>query len=477
MKRMKKLLAALITTMLLVPCFSLLAYAAQGTIMFTDPETATGEEVTVTGVVKTAGPKIGDANVVMKYDPTALQFVSGDKVTKQEDGKLVYDAKGTGAEVEHRFNMVFKALKVGDTKIEIESYTAYLFSDETLNCDRGSSAIKIAQGTKPVESEETPVAGTATGEGASIEVGGKSYKLSSTFEEKDMPLDFVRGELDYAGTAYQVAVQETSGVKLGYLVDESGVGKFFVYNEDKAAFAPFEQITVSDTTSIILLDDTKAIQLPDTYKEVKFTIEQSGNEFPAWQDTAAEGRYIVYAVNSQGTKSLYSYDKAEGTYQRFEAPAVTKEKTGNTIIDKAKEFVKEHLTYVMIGAAAALLLLLLILIVVGVKLRNRNLELDELYDEMELDLEEPASAPKKQKEPKEKKAAFASKKDKRDEEYFEDELEEDDFEEDYDDEYEDEDYDDVEEEEEEAPRSKRSAKDVYDDDDDDFRIDFIDLDD
>ena len=46
---------------------------------------------------------------------------------------------------ELRTTMKFKALKMGDTTITVDSSKAYLYSDETLTLDQGSSAIKIEQ--------------------------------------------------------------------------------------------------------------------------------------------------------------------------------------------------------------------------------------------------------------------------------------------------------------------------------------------
>lgn len=473
MKRMKRIVTILLAVCLIVPCFSMVTNAANGTIMFTDPTAATGESVTVTGVVKAGGPKIGDANVAMTYDKTALEFTSGDNVTAGTDGTLVYDVKGTGNETEHRFNMIFKVLKEGATKIDVASYKAYLFSDETLNCDKGSATVTATKGTEPVapaEGETTDIA-TATGSDKAIKVGDKEYTLSQDFAGKDIPAGFVGAEMTYDGAQYKVVKQESSGIYLGYLVGADNVGKFFLYSEDDASFYPFEQVTISDTTSIILLSETKKVKLPEEFEKVSFAIKDSGNEFPAWQDTKTDGFYVVYAVNNEGTKGFYQYDKKEATYQRFEAPTVSETKKATSLLGKVENLLKDHLNYFILGAGLGILLLFVILIILASKLHNRNAELDDLYDEYGIDEEddepEEPIVRSKEKPGKEKKSLFASRADARDETFFdeEDEPDFDDEDDGYDEDFEDDDLSD-------------DTRSLYEDEEDeDFKVDFIDLDD
>lgn len=474
MKRMKRLATILLTLCLVVPCIPFISHAANGQIMFTDPTAKTGEDVTVTGVVKTGGPDIGDANVTMKYDTTALQFVSGDNVTAGTDGTIVYDGKSSGGSTEHRFDMVFKVLKEGEAKIEVTDYKAYLASDEVLNCDKGNATVTAEKGTEPVaDTTDTATPETTASGNEKVTVNEKEYTLSQTFADKDIPAGFKAAEITYNGAQVKMVQQESSGVYLGYLLDSANKGDFFLYNQEDATFSPFEQVMISDTTTIILLSDTKGLKLPSDYKSVTFSIEDSGNDFPAWQNTKTDGFYIVYAINSEGTKGFYQYDKNEGTYQRFEMPAVSETKKSTSMLGKVEDFMGDHLSAFILGAGLGLLILLVIVIIVAVKLHNRNSELDELYDEYGIDDEvETKIEPVKElaEEPlKEKKAIFASRKDQADEKFFEDEEfeeGEDDYADDYDEEEDDDDYE-----------SFETSKSRYDDEDDDFKVDFIDLDD
>ena len=143
MKMMKKAAAMILSVCLTVPMFGTIVSAAQGQLMFSDPETKVGETVDVSLVVKTGGDAIGDADITMSYDTSALEFVSGDGVQADGSGNLTYSGSGTGSENELRTTLQFKALKAGDTTISVQSSKAYLYNDETLTLAEGSSAVKV----------------------------------------------------------------------------------------------------------------------------------------------------------------------------------------------------------------------------------------------------------------------------------------------------------------------------------------------
>ena len=85
MKLAKKLATFLLALCLVVPCFSMLTYAADGKLMFTDPSTATGETVEVKGVVEVdASLSLEDITVNLTYDTTMLRFLNGEGITETE---------------------------------------------------------------------------------------------------------------------------------------------------------------------------------------------------------------------------------------------------------------------------------------------------------------------------------------------------------------------------------------------------------
>ncbi len=484
MKIMKKLAAFVLALSLAFPMYSIVGYAADGNVSFTDPGTKTGETVEVTCALRAGGQGLKSFDITLKYDPEYLAFESGDEgVTKESDGVLKYSGTSNG---ENRigFNMKFVALKVGSTKVEVQESTGVTAGGETITCANGNSTVKIEQGTKEVQ---MPATGA---QDVPVTVDGVSYNLSDNFKNADIPSGFTETKLSYEGTERRFVQDEQGATILGYLVNEQGEGNFFLYNPSTSEFSAYVMVTVSPSTTIVLQKEEKGLKIPEGYQEVKLTVND--NEFPAWQNVNEEGFYLVYAMNSStGEKGFYQYDTVEESYQRFaggDAAAVQeKEASSNKIV----KLVEENLMIVLIAVAALVLLLLIVVIVLAVKLRHRNLELDDLYehgagdvDELE-DLEDLDDLDEVVEEPVSKeKGLFKNRFKKSKEEELEDDDDFDSFriDDEYDDEmYEDDDFDD------DYYEGDDDFDDSYDDDydydfddddetDEEYDVDFIDLD-
>ncbi len=157
MKVLKKFASIIIAVCLMIPVLSTVVFAADGVLMFSDPSTKVGENVSVDFVVQSSGGTIGSVDVTMSYDPKALEFVSGDGFTADGAGTLTY--KGTGGGTELRTAVVFRALTVANTQFSVSSSSANDFFRDTLNLNNGSSAISIAaadDGTTSVEPTSAP---------------------------------------------------------------------------------------------------------------------------------------------------------------------------------------------------------------------------------------------------------------------------------------------------------------------------------
>ena len=447
MKIMKKISAVLLALCLCATCFSMTAYAADGRISFTDPETKVGDMVDVKCVVKSTSGNLGNVEVKLKYDAAYLRFDSGDGVTADSDGALTY--KGNGGSAEASFTMKFQALQEGSTKVEITGATISDSSGASLTLNQGNSSVKIGAGDP---SKITQTTSAASAGDVDVEVNGQSYKLTDNFADADIPAGYSRTQVPLDGSDRQMVVNESGTIYLGYLMDSNNLGDFFIYNQEDATFAPYEEVSISDTTSIVILSDTSKVNLPKTYKEAKLTLNDK--EFPVWQDTEHDGYYVLYAMNNNGETGYYQYDTAENTYQRFEASAAddSEDKADNSLMGKIRKFLDKHLQLLVLVVGLGGILILIILIVLAVKLRNRNLELDDLYDEygIDLDEEEPVEpVSKKNKAAKDKSSKGKGKKKKYDEDDF------DDYEDDFDDDYDD--FDDYEDEYEDD-------EDTYDED-------------
>lgn len=467
MKIMKKLAASLLALCLMLPMYSMVSYAADGRVSFTDPKTKTGESVEVTCALRAGGEGLQSFDITLEYDTEYLAFESGaEGVTKESDGILKYTGKSSG-DTRIGFEMKFVALKEGTTKIEVKESSGVTAGGETIDCTNGNSTVTIEKGTKEVQ---LPV---STASDVDVTVDGVSYKLSDSFKNADIPAGFTEVKLPYEGTERRFVQDATGTITLAYLVDAEGAGNFFQYNQNDGSFAAYVMVTVSPSTTIVLQKAEKGLKIPAGYQEVKLTV--NNNEFPAWQDVDQEGFYLVYALNSgTGEKGFYQYDTMEESYQRFVVSENTEEKEASANTNKILQLVEKNLMIVLIGVVALVVILLIVIITLAVKLRYRNLELDDLYDsgagELDEDFyEEEAPAPKKNRFKKskgDKDDDFDSLRLDDDDDIYEDEDDYDDddfYDDDYDDDFDD-DYDDDEFDFDD------------DDDEDDYDVDFIDLD-
>lgn len=418
MKVGKKISSVLLALCLLVPCFSMVAYAADGKISFSDPQAKVGKVVEVKCAVRSNGGSLGDVEVNLNYDSEALSFESGDGAESNEEGSVT--CIGNGGSSEQIFMLSFEALKEGSTQITVASATVTSSDGSELTLDEGNSTIKISKG----KSSKSKKKKGGSANDVQVEIDGTAYMLTDDFPEGDIPDGYERMMVTLDGQERQMVVNPNSGVTLAYLLN-GDAGDFFLYNEEDATFAPYEELVISDKTSIILLSDTSAVNLPSDYKEAELTLDDKS--FPVWQKAGEEGYYVLYAMNSNGEKDYYRYDAEENTYQKFtpESGGEKKEKSSG-LLGKAERFIEKYIQKIVLFGGLGLLVIIVLILVLGIKLHNRNAELDELYEEYGLNDEEPQ--PVKEKKGREKKPAKPAKgkggrkKDDFDEDDFEDDF-------------------------------------------------------
>lgn len=488
MKALKKAAAAFLALCLMVPMFSLNVFAANARLMFTDPSTKVGENVSIDLVVRSEGDTLGDVSVTMNYDTGSIEFVSGDGFEADGSGTLTYTGTGGGTEI--RSTVEFRALKTGETKITVSQSSVTGASGDALNLTEGSSTINISaadDGTTSVEPTAAPAEETV---GAAtdivVTVNGTDYNFSEAFTTTDIPVGYYEATQTFNGEERKFVAND-AGVYLGYLVDSEGAGAFFLFESEDATFVPYMELSISDVTSIIPLPEPEGMTMPEGYQKVDLDLGLE-QEYYTWANPETSRYYLIYALNTRtGEKGLYQYDTEDGTYQSYTLPEENETESADSILPGSLgKFIEEHVLVVLIAAAAVILLLLILMIIFAVKLVHRNQELDDLYDEYDIPFED--DEPEERKKSK-KQTSLKDEEDEFDDYVDEDEFddygddefdgydEEDDYaDEDYDDGYEDEDYEEEPAASEQTKNIKRSRKGRNkSQDEDDYEIDFIDL--
>ena len=411
MKKVKKIIVSFLLMCMLCVGMTCVASATAAEFRFSDPQTSVGAEVDVTAKVSSA-KALNTIQATLSYDKTKLRFISGDDATGG-DGTITISRNDENAGTTMEFNLKFQALDEGTTSVEVAKVDGIDSNGVALEITPGSSSVSIAEGDKSLIQEEDT--SSAAG-GTEVKIGKSKYIVTDDFSDTIIPDGFVRDALKFEGTDHQIIKQESSGALAMYLTPENGGdADFYLYDSDTGKFAPLEVIEVAKGRYIIPLADDGNISLPSQYQKTTLTL--NGKEFDTWQDTKDAEYYIIYALNSDGEKTTYRYDTTDGTYQKYtpestgSSSSESKLSNGKGIWGKILNFVENFLDIVVIIAIALILLLVLVLIVTAVKLRHRDLELDDLYDEygIDLDEEEEALKAKKKEEKQEKKAQKASK--------------------------------------------------------------------
>ena len=217
MKLMKRLAGILLAVCLVVPFTRLYVNAADGVIFFTDLDgIQVGETFTIQGSVVNRDGNLGQVELTMSYDTTAMRYVDGDaNVTDQGDGTLVYSGTVNGQE-RLDFNMEFEALVQGETRLEQKGAEVTDANGETLNLldPPGYSDVKIEAGDGTQSSS-----GTATGSKVTLNVNDTEYTVASSFPSNELPAGFSVADITVNGETVKGAVKENGNVQLLYLLD------------------------------------------------------------------------------------------------------------------------------------------------------------------------------------------------------------------------------------------------------------------
>ena len=311
--------------------FVMQAYALDTRIAFSDPSVIEGNEVTVVLKISSLeGGNLGNANLMLKYDNSYLEFISGNnaeggagaiKISAGEDGKQ-----------EWVYNLRFKALKAGETNIEVSSDEIYDVNGKSATISKkGSSKVTIAAGAST--STNANLSSLSVSEGAlepEFNPDTTEYTMNVGADINSINISAVAAE---ANSSVEISgsenlVEGENKVNINVKAADGSTSKSYTITVMKAVTSESQASTESETEkslaeitvsskTIHVIDLDSGVKIPENM--VENSIEVNGVKVKGWIDKSDAGQnfVLVYGQNSEGEKGFYVYDLKEKTIQRY----------------------------------------------------------------------------------------------------------------------------------------------------------------
>lgn len=456
-KQIKQLLAGVLLACMLavvMPAGMLVSMAASGKITFSDPRAEVGQEVNVNMKVSTADGSLSSADIMLSYDASALEFITGNSVEGGAGSLRAHGGPDAGDLSSIVFSMKFKVLKAVNSQITITSQEVY---------DNNSQAVSITHlGNSTVSAGGTGAAASADGLLTSLSVspGTLSPAFSPSVDSYSVNVGLDVESIDVqalAGDGSTVAVEGSEGLQMGentITIKVTAADGITVKNytisvtkseggENAAAETEAEVVTgvslEAAAKAITILEPEEGVTLPEAFTET--TIDIDGHKVTGWiWASETDHQYCVfYAMNAAGEKNFYRYDLTEKTIQRyFSDPTAesgyTKEET-EKVIQNYNSLLNDYKTrlYIIIAlAAVSVVLLALVIVLLATRnshhdsgesryreekrpedegaARKRSMSREERYMLGEEDEEEPEPAARNRKAPSDSNPAEAARR-------------------------------------------------------------------
>lgn len=384
---LKRLLSIFCLTCLLVLMLPAVSMAASAKITFSDPNTSVGQEVNVNMKISADG-SLGRADVMLAYDPAALEFISGNSVEGGAGALRAHGGPDSGDLKNIVFSMKFRVLKAGSSQITITSCEVY---------DGDTQAVTIShQGNSTITAEGAESVPAADGQLASLVVapGTLTPEFSPAIDTYSIHVgtDVERVEVQaLAGEGSAVTVEGNEGLQMGentIIIKVTASDGITVKNYaisvtkseggESAAAEPETVQGVSLTAAakaITILEPEEGVMLPEGFTPTTIDIDKREVKGWIWASETNHQYCVFYAMNAAGEKDFYRYDLTEKTIQRyFQDPAIDSGISREEYIKVAEDYnalledYKIRL-YIIIGLAAvsAVLLILVVVLLVSRK--------------------------------------------------------------------------------------------------------------
>lgn len=203
MMKIKTILICLILGMF----FAFSSFAADGQLSFSDPSGNVGDSITLNLKVR-SDTALSRADISLRYDGNALQFVSG---TNTDGGAGTLRVHGSGEQGENNtlaFTLQFKILSAGTSTVSVEKQEVYTEDESLLNLTHvGTATVTASAGESASETEMETVSESETAEekqetvneGVKLSAKDKSITIMNPGSDVQIPEGFLESTIDIDG--------------------------------------------------------------------------------------------------------------------------------------------------------------------------------------------------------------------------------------------------------------------------------------
>lgn len=312
--------------------FSLTAFAMTARISFNDPTAEPGEDVTVSmHVVSTSGEPLGSANIMLSYDPSLLEFTSGDNA-EGGAGSIHVTGQPTEDAAEWYYGLHFKALSAGTADLTVSTAEIYDQDSKIASIEhQGSSHILIGAEAQASESasqaaELAPLGSLSINPGTLTPAFDPSVTSYTTRVGEEVTRIAVSAVP--ADSTQKVSVTGNDDLQMGEntinisISDKDGnaLNSYTITVTKQEGATPTETAVADEAT--VKIDDTvytvadtfDVSLLPEGWTAESYTYEGRVVQAGKGPD---EHLHLMYLLAEGGTGDLYFYDDTSGSWSPY----------------------------------------------------------------------------------------------------------------------------------------------------------------
>lgn len=323
----KAFLGAVMTCMLAltVPWGILTSFAASVRIAFSDPTVTAGQEVDVTLKVSSlSGEALGRSSLMLSYDSSMLEFVSGADASGGAGSVSVRQTAEAGA-TEMATSLTFRALQAGTTQITVSTQEVYDADEQIATVDRlGNSTVTVS-----------------AQEGASADAGLKSLKVSPGTLSPEFSSDVTEYSVSVGPDVTKIAVSAeasdesatvtvngSSNLQMGentvncVVTAADGQSQTYIIHVTKTeggaeaggAVAAGDLTVVIDQVQYNVAQSFDVSTLPEGFEG--FTYNYKGQDIMAGRGIQKD-LLLICLVNGDGEAKFFIYDEAKDSFSAY----------------------------------------------------------------------------------------------------------------------------------------------------------------